>query len=187
MIIITAGHTGEGSGARGVTLYEEYKLDEGRETIWLRDRVAEILSSQWGIVALLDRNNEKLGILVNRINNAANVNDFCLDLHLNASKESRANGTEVIIADDASDYEVKMGVNLLNATASALGTNVRCVKTEKQVPHQRLAILHLNCHSVVLEVCFCTNASDAARYMKNRERLAQSIARVLAKNIVYAQ
>ncbi len=66
MIIITAGHTGEGTGAHGVTLYEGYKLDEGRETIWLRNRVAEILSSKWGIVALLDRDNEKLGILMQR-------------------------------------------------------------------------------------------------------------------------
>lgn len=33
MIIITAGHTGAGTGAHGVTLYDEYKIDEGRETI----------------------------------------------------------------------------------------------------------------------------------------------------------
>lgn len=187
MIIITAGHTGEGTGAHGVTLYEGYKLDEGRETIWLRNRVAEILSSKWGIVALLDRDNEKLGILINRINNVAKADDFCLDLHLNASTECSANGTEIIIADDASDYEIKMGVNLLNATATALGTNVRSVKTEKQVPHRKLAILHLNCHSVILEVCFCTNMNDATRYMKNREKLAQSIAEVLANNIVNPQ
>lgn len=80
-----------------------------------------------------------------------------------------------------------MGVNLLNATAAALGTNVRSVKTEKQVPHKKLAILHLNCHSVILEVCFCTNMNDATRYMKNREKLAQSIAEVLANNIVNPQ
>ena len=39
MIILTAGHTGAGTGAQCITT----QFDEGAENIWLRNRVAEIL------------------------------------------------------------------------------------------------------------------------------------------------
>lgn len=184
MIILTAGHTGSGTGAQGVEVINHGKIDEGSETIWLRNRIAEILSTRWGIIVLLDRDNEKLGLLTERINQMAQPSDFCLDLHLNASSNSTANGSEIIVRSDASNYEIKMGVQLLNGTAHALNTNVRCVKTEEQTPAKRLAMLHLKCNSVILEICFCTNSNDAMRYIKNREKLAETIAEIIAKNIV---
>ena len=184
MIILTAGHTGPNTGATGTVVEHHGRLDEGTETIRLRNRVAEILSEKWGIVVLLDRNNERLGLLTDRINRLASPADICLDIHLNSHSNQTANGTEVIIASDASDTEISIAVRLLNATARALQTNQRGIRSEQKTPHQRLAMLHLNCQCIVLEVCFCSNPDDGKRYLSNFEQLAQAIARTLAENIV---
>ena len=101
MIILTAGHTGPNSGATGTVIEHHGRLDEGTETIRLRNRIAEILTEKWGIVVLLDRDNEHLGLLTERINRLATPTDICLDIHLNSHTKQTANGTEVIIADDA--------------------------------------------------------------------------------------
>lgn len=184
MIILTAGHTGPNTGAIGTVINHYGHLDEGTETIRLRNRVAEILSEQWGIVVLLDRDNERLGLLTERINHLASPTDICLDIHLNSHSNHTANGTEVIIADDATNFEITIAVRLLNATAHALQTNIRGIKSETKTPHGRLAMLHLNCQNIVLEVCFCSNPEDGKRYITNFEQLAQAIARTLAENIV---
>lgn len=187
MIILTAGHTGPNTGATGTVVEPYGRLDEGTETIRLRNRVAEILSEKWGIVVLLDHDNERLGILTDRINRLASESDLCLDLHLNSHPNQNANGTEVIIANDASDYEITVAVKLLNATAKSLKTNIRGLKSESETPHQRLAMLHLNCQNLILEVCFCTNPNDGKSYHSNFEQLAQAIAHTLAENIVTTQ
>ena len=184
MIILTAGHTGPNSGATGTVIEHHGRLDEGTETIRLRNRIAEILTEKWGIVVLLDRDNEHLGLLTERINRLATPTDICLDIHLNSHTKQTANGTEVIIADDATDQEITIAVKLLNATARTLQTNIRGIKSESNTPHRRLAMLHLNCQNIILEVCFCTNPDDGKRYYTHFEQLAQAIARTLAENIV---
>lgn len=184
MIILTAGHTGPNTGAIGTVIESHGRLDEGIETIRLRNRIAEILTEKWGIVVLLDRDNERLGLLTERINRIASPTDICLDLHLNSHSNQIANGTEVIISNDATDFEISIAVKLLNATARTLQTNIRGIKSECETPHQRLAMLHLNCQNIILEVCFCTNPTDGKLYTSHFEQLAQAIARTLAENIV---
>ena len=184
MIILTAGHTGPNTGAIGTVIEHYGRIDEGSETIRLRNRVAEILSEKWGIIVLLDHDNERLGLLTERINRLASPTDICLDIHLNSHSDLTANGTEVIIANDATDFEINIAVRLLNATAQALQTNIRGIKSENETPHGRLAMLHLNCQNIILEVCFCTNPNDGKLYISHFEQLAQTIARTLANNIV---
>jgi N-acetylmuramoyl-L-alanine amidase len=184
MIILTAGHTGPNTGAIGTIVEQHGRIDEGTETIRLRNRIAEILAEKWGIIVLLDRNNERLGLLTERINRLASPTDICLDLHLNSHSNPTANGTEVIISSDATNFEIVLAVRLLNATAKALQTNIRGIKSEKETPHKRLAMLHLNCQNIILEVCFCTNPNDGKLYITHFEALAQAIARTLAENIL---
>lgn len=59
MIILTAGHTGAGTGAQCATT----QFDEGAETIWLRNRVAEILTNKYGLVVLMDDDRASLKLL----------------------------------------------------------------------------------------------------------------------------
>ena len=127
MIILTAGHTGPNTGATGTIVEQHGRIDEGTETIRLRNRIAEILAEKWGIIVLLDRNNERLGLLTERINRLASPTDICLDLHLNSHSNPTANGTEVIISSDATNYEIVLAVRLLNATSKALQMNIPAV------------------------------------------------------------
>ena len=180
MIILVAGHTGAQTGAIGVNTSNYGRIDEGYETIWLRNRVAQILNEKYGCYVLLDDNKDKLAVVIQKIKSVVNKDDVCIELHFNSAKNSTACGTEVILSENPTDEEVKIGVQLLNTTAKALGTNVRSIKTERQTPHNQLAILHLPCSSIILEVCFCSNLHDSEIYFHNREKLAAALAKQIA-------
>ena len=64
MIILTAGHTGPNTGAQCATT----QFDEGAETLWLRNRVAEILTNKYGLVVLIDNDTASLQLLTQSIN-----------------------------------------------------------------------------------------------------------------------
>ena len=60
MIILTAGHTGPNTGAQCA----ETHFDEGAENIWLRNRIAEILTNKYNLVVLMDNDTASLKLLV---------------------------------------------------------------------------------------------------------------------------
>lgn len=180
MIILVAGHTGAGTGATGVMTENMVRIDEGSETIWLRNRVAQLLTEKWGRFVLLDEDHDKLAVVIQKINALAKAEDICIELHFNASSNPAACGTEVILSENPSDEEIKIGVRLLNSTARALGTDVRSIKSEKQTPHRTLAMTHLHCNSLILEICFCSNQKDSEIYLRNKEKLAAVLAKQIA-------
>ena len=63
MIILTAGHTGPNTGAQCATT----QFDEGAENIWLRNRIAEILTNKYGLVVLVDDDRASLKLLVKEL------------------------------------------------------------------------------------------------------------------------
>ncbi len=63
MIILTAGHTGPNSGAQCATT----QFDEGAENIWLRNRIAEILTNDYGLVVLVDDDTASLKLLLKNL------------------------------------------------------------------------------------------------------------------------
>ena len=63
MIILTAGHTGAGTGAQCA----ETHFNEGAENIWLRNRIAEILTNKYGLVVLVDEDKASLKLLVKEL------------------------------------------------------------------------------------------------------------------------
>ena len=205
MIILTAGHTGAHTGAQCA----ETHFDEGAENIWLRNRIAEILTNKYGLVVLMDDDKASLKLLVKELsrdtacrvlsvnrptNNQSNKrtdarqdtarrvptsDDFVIDIHFNAHSNSQARGAETIVADDATTIELRFATRLAHVTADALDIPLRSIKSESETPHRRLAMLHLTPQSIILEVCFCTSPEDVAQYRKHRELLAET----LAKNI----
>ena len=202
MIILTAGHTGAGTGAQCITT----QFDEGAENIWLRNRVAEILTNKYGLVVLVDEDKASLKLLVkelsrdtacrvlsvnrptnNQSNKRANArqdtarrvptsDDFVIDFHFNAHTNPQARGTEAIVSDDATTLELRFASRLAHVTADALDIPLRSIKSESQTPHRRLAMLHLTPQSIILEICFCTSPEDVAQYRKHRELLANALA-----------
>ena len=211
MIILTAGHTGPNSGAQCA----ETHFDEGAENIWLRNRVAEILTNRYGLVVLMDDDRASLKLLVKELNQTGrqddtknhvlmslcrnqtseasptvdcrllSVDDIVIDLHFNAHSNPNARGTEAIVANDATTLELRFASRLAHTTSDALDIPLRCIKSESQTPHRRLAMLHLTPQSIILEVCFCTSPEDVEAYRKNREKLAEDLARNIAELVTH--
>ena len=209
MIILTAGHTGAGTGAQCA----ETHFDEGAENIWLRNRVAEILTNKYGLVVLVDDDKASLKLLVkelsrdtacrvlsvnrptnNQSNKRANArqdtarrvptsDDFVIDIHFNAHTNPQARGAEAIVSDDATTLELRMASRLAHATTDSLEIPLRGIKSESETPHRRLAMLHLTPQSIILEVCFCTSPEDVEQYRRHRRKIASTIARTIAELI----
>ena len=202
MIILTAGHTGPNSGAQCATT----QFDEGAENIWLRNRVAEILTNKYGLVVLMDDNRASLQTITKQLSvtpsgldgdgdtpirgfhpclcsDTPTAFDFVIDLHFNAHGNPQARGTETIVADDATELELRMASRLAHVTADALNIPLRSIKSELETPHRRLAMLHLTPQSIILEVCFCTSPEDVEAYRNNREKLAAELAWAIAELI----
>ena len=268
MIILTAGHTGPNSGAQCAAT----QFDEGAENIWLRNRIAEILTNKYGLVVLMDDDTASLQLLIQSINalpcrdaqlerpneqseklstfnfqlstyivflsknttstasptfdlqpstvNTQNiktcllgrdfaqqkqdhyvkekssyvflsknttskanptVDDIIIDIHFNAHSNPQARGCETIVADDATELELRVASRLAHATADSLEIPLRGIKSESETPHRRLAMLHLTPQSIILEVCFCTSPEDVEAYRNNREKLAADLARAIAE------
>ena len=204
MIILTAGHTGAGTGAQCA----ETHFDEGAENIWLRNRIAEILTNRYGLVVLVDDDRASLELLVKKLKSPTDLTDntdiippfhsdslsclrkkrstddtdydFVIDLHFNAHSNPQARGTEAIVSDNATTMELRFASRLAHTTAEALEIPLRSIKSESQTPHRRLAMLHLTRQSIILEVCFCTSPEDVEQYRKYREHLANTLAKNIA-------
>ena len=283
MIILTAGHTGANSGAQCA----ETHFDEGAENIWLRNRIAEILTNKYNLIVLIDNDHASLQLLtkglsrdtacrvlsvarpnerlkpilisadtieitlhsrdtaccvrspqrsknnptsveiqralltksnseslnpngeksfqsvlsVGEKNNSEgvkfvdrrplnrrslslwrkNVDDFIIDIHFNAHTNPQARGAEAIVSDDATTMELRFASRLTHTIADALNIPLRCIKSESQTPHHRLAMLHLTPQSIILEICFCTSPEDVAQYHQHREQLANALAHHIAE------
>ena len=211
MIILTAGHTGAGTGAQCITT----QFDEGAENIWLRNRVAEILTNKYGLVVLVDEDKASLKLLVKELsrdtaccvrstsgskNNTSNErtdarqdtarrvptsDDFVIDIHFNAHTNPQARGAEAIVSDDATTMELRFASRLTHTIADALNIPLRSIKSESETPHRRLAMLHLTPQSIILEICFCTSPEDVAQYRKHREQLAETLALNIAEIVSF--
>ena len=181
MIILTAGHTGPNSGAQCA----ETHFDEGAENIWLRNRIAEILTNKYNLVVLIDEDNASLSLVTKQINKNATSKDIVIDLHFNAHPNPQARGAETIVSDDATTLELQFASRLAHVTADALDIPLRSVKSESETPHRRLAMLHLTPQSIILEVCFCTSPEDVDAYKKHRELLAETLALNIAEIVSF--
>lgn len=177
MIILTAGHTGPNTGAQCATT----QFDEGAENIWLRNRIAEILTNDYGLVVLVDEDKATLQLVKKQIELNAPHIDFVIDIHFNAHGNPQARGTETIVSDDATPLELRFASRLAHTTSDALDIPLRCIKSESETPHRRLAMLHLTPQSIILEVCFITSPDDTEAYRKNRYKLANKLAQTIAK------
>lgn len=103
------------------------------------------------------------------------------DIHFNAGPPS-ANGTEVIIANNANALSKQFAKELVEGTSKILGIRNRGVKDETGTHHSRIGILRLPAGiAALMEVCFITNLADVSAYQVNKERLAVFYAQMLKK------
>lgn len=169
MLILIAGHNGNGTGASSP------HLDEGVETIVLRNLICLNLTRNGFTDYYTDDDRDNLNTVITKLKSKVKKDDILIDIHFNSAIET-ANGTEIFIPTDYSPEEKSLAETLLKTACDTLGTKSRGVKVEGQSQHSKLGMLHLPCITVLLEVCFLTNKSDINKYKENRERLAERIA-----------
>jgi N-acetylmuramoyl-L-alanine amidase len=174
-VFLTAGHRGRGTGANGV-------FDEGEETIRLRNLIGEILRNR-DVEVYTDRDDANLSVVVENVNVACGVDDICIDLHFNAFN-SQAQGSEILIPHNFTDVEKDLAQDLLTAIVNTLKTKSRGVKKESSGQHKRLAMLSdVDCHSILVEICFCDNTEDALKYQSKFNDLAYAMANVILEYV----
>lgn len=182
-LAVIAGHNGAGTGACSPTGMAN-GIDEGAETIWLRDEIVRHLKEDHNITAVIDENKLKLSSVVSKLRTLLFGDDISIDIHFNAAANKNAQGTEVLIPNKFTPLEKKLATDLLYTITGALGTKTRGVKSEDSGQHSRLAMLSgINAETILLEICFCSNQMDCTLYTKNKAVLAKRLSDCLAKYI----
>lgn len=178
-IALIAGHRGKGTGAVGPT------IDEGSETIWLRDRIEDFLCAKYNIVPLVDNDSATLSSVVKTLRTELRKEDICIDIHFNSFLNPAAHGSEVLIPTSPTKDEQSLSVKLLDTVCETLGTYRRGIKPEDGGQHGKLAMLSgFDCCNILLEVCFISNESDSVKYIQNRDVLAERIADLIYKTVM---
>lgn len=166
-VYVDAGHGGEDPGAckNGYT--------ESIETAELSSKVSSYLLSQHGISSYtnLSGNNHSLRHPEAR---AMDCSVF-VSIHFNSVESGNATGTESYIHT----YNSAVGSKTLQHSVhtelvSALGLTDR---TEKR---EIYAVTSGELPSVLLEICFISNANDMSTYKSREDKVAQAIARGIA-------
>lgn len=178
-IAIISGHRGRGTGAIGKT------IDEGAETIWLRNKIEYFLCTKYNIVPIVDCDTDSLNSVVRELRTELNKEDVCIDIHFDSFNDSSANGTTVFIPKNPTKDETEAADSLLKLVTSTIGTRSRGVKLESAGQHNSLAMLSgFDCCNLLLEVAFISSSFDSAKYLLKRELLAESIADWLHSEIL---
>ncbi len=166
-IYLIAGHNGSGTGANGF-------IDEGKETIILRDLIAKNLY-EMGIVVIKDDNLTPLTKVVQWLRNQITKKDICIDIHFNASSNKLANGSEVFIPTKNTSDEVQLA-DMFRRSLSKVFKD-RGVSLESKSYHGKIAMLSgFDCCNILLEVCFVSNKTDADAYNSHKIELAYELA-----------
>lgn len=175
---LIAGHRGPGTGAVGY-------IDEGAETIWLRDRIEYFLCTKYNIVPLVDNDNATLNEVVKKLRTELDKKDICIDIHFDSFDNATANGCSVFVPKNQTDDERILAAEILVITCDILGVKLRGVKLENAGQHGKLAMLSgFDCCNVLWEVAFGSNKSDSEKYFNKRDELAEAVADLLFKKLV---
>jgi N-acetylmuramoyl-L-alanine amidase len=167
-VFVIAGHGGSDSGAVG-NGYIERDL-----TIELRDLIIKELAGL-GIVAITDSNTNALKETLAWLRGKFGSKDILFDIHWNAASNPEAKGTEVIVADDANQFEKSLAYALLKVF-TGLGFRDRGVKPESLTARKKLGWMRPHAENVLLEVCFITNLTDMKLYHANKQTIARRLA-----------
>jgi N-acetylmuramoyl-L-alanine amidase len=174
-LFISAGHGGLDPGALGNGFVE------ATLTIALRRLlVAEL--QKLGIQAITDPDNNALSQTLAWLRGKFGSKDILLDIHWNASTDNKANGSEIIVPEVASQFELNLS-NALLKVFTDIGFRNRGVRPESLTARKRLGWMRPNAENVLIEVCFITNKSDMSLYNNSRNIIAKRLAYVLREYI----
>lgn len=106
-----------------------------------------------------------------------------LDIHLNAAVSPQANGSEVIISNNAGILSKNFAKEILDVTCEVLGTRSRGILTESQTPRKKLGILNMSGVAALVEVCFISNKDEMDKLMSDGviDKLGKLYAEIMVK------
>ncbi|MDR1543067.1 MAG: N-acetylmuramoyl-L-alanine amidase [Prevotellaceae bacterium] len=180
-LIIIAGHNGKGTGAP-----DRHGLDEGAETMALRDCFVDWLRIKYPqIEVATDRGRDNLtlaGGLLKWLKSFVKKSNICIDLHFNSSANEQATGAEVVVPDKYSMFEFGNAKKLAAKIAEILQIKNRGVKIEIQSALGKLAMLsEFDCENFLIEFAFTSNAKDVENYKKYKPELIAGLGEYFAK------
>jgi N-acetylmuramoyl-L-alanine amidase len=168
-VVISAGHSAKVRGASG-------ELDEYDENVRVVNRVFELLPPSAAVAKFIDTSsstqNQNLNAIVNFHN--SKTRDLDVSIHFNAGGNDGPMGTEVLYVTESTAHGIATATSA--AMASVAGWPNRGAK-------KRTDLFFLNNTekpAILIEVCFCDSASDAATYNDIFEELCETIAEEIA-------
>jgi N-acetylmuramoyl-L-alanine amidase len=181
-IYLSAGHStvsGRDRGASGNGFVE------GVEAAKIRKRVAEILRQKYNCKTVIDPDDSILSQTIAYFRNKTTNRCIVVDIHFNAASPT-ATGTETLIDNNPTPFELDLAFALSHAASKTLGINKRGnfrgragVKSERESHHGSLGWMRLTGENALIEVCFISNKSDMDKYLAAFENYCQNIALVL--------
>lgn len=171
-LIISAGHGGTDPGAISGSYIERDLAIELRNLI-----VAEL--KLMGISPLVDDDRNALKQTLAWLRGKFGSKDILFDIHWNAAASPEAKGTEVIVPDVASNFEMEVSRAILKVFTD-LGFRDRGVKREGATARKRLGWMRPAAENILIEVCFISNPTDMKLYEANKSNISKRLAHVLA-------
>jgi N-acetylmuramoyl-L-alanine amidase len=181
-IFLSAGHStvaGRDRGAAGNGFIE------GVEAAKIRKRVSEILRQKYNCKTVVDPDDSILSQTLAFFRSMTTNRCIVVDIHFNAASPT-ATGTETLVDNNPTQFELDLAFALSHASAKTLGINKRGnfmgragVKSERESHHGSLGWMRLTGENALIEVCFISNKSDMDKYTANFETYCQNIAIVL--------
>lgn len=180
-VLISAGHTNVKGRDRGAV---GNGYIEGELAVEFRGMLVKELE-KYGVDVYKDLDNTTLTETIADFKLKTNSNTIAIDIHWNAATPA-ATGTEVLIPESNSATERSLAKDIADAISRILGIKLRGnykglagVKTEAESHHKKLGFMRLSGETVLIEMCFISNASDMEKYQKNKKELVIEIGAII--------
>lgn len=167
MIYLVAGHSLMDAGAIGIGGNNEAEMTRPLRNLVLGYMRRKDVS--------IDDDSLSTRDVVMWLRNRVNKNSIVVDFHFNSFTSPSANGTETFSNKEGLD----IAKDINKAIVSSLGTKDRGVKDASLTARGSIAILKLPCPVILPEICFISNQSDYDKYIKNADKMAREIAKIL--------
>jgi len=181
-IFISAGHSNKRGVDRGAA---GNGFIEGEESVKIRHKVVEILKEKYDEVAVIDADDSILAQSMNFFKKLTNPDSVLIDIHFNAGSPT-ATGVETIVPAKPTKTELDAAKKMSDKVSEVLGIptrgnfmNYKGVRSEAESQHKTLGWMRLTGCNILLETAFISNKSDMESYVKNFDKLCETIADVL--------
>lgn len=173
-ILLIAGHGQGDPGAVG------NGLQEATETRDVVNRLAPLLRAKGANITVFNQAVDAYASIQRGTIPFNASYDYVFEVHFNSVEDVSAHGTEIYVTTSESSVAVEQKVM---EKLSKFFTN-RSVKRNNFAVIQTARNLGMS--SALLEVCFVSNASDAAKYKANKQAIAQAICDGISEGFGYS-